>query len=138
LISQSLNGRAASLGLGDHLNDARQHGIASDLIGAHQKAAGLVHGAADDARTNALSHRHGFARHHRFIERGSAFGYFAVDGDFFAGAYPQDVAKLNKIEGDFFFLPVGTHATSEFWRKIHQRPDSPAGIFPRSQFQYLS
>lgn len=38
LIGQTLDGRARPLSLGHHLYDLRQHGVAADLLGAHDEA----------------------------------------------------------------------------------------------------
>ena len=46
-IGKPLDRRTAALGIGDHLDDPREHGVAADLLGAHHEAAGLVDRAAD-------------------------------------------------------------------------------------------
>ena len=52
----------------------------------------LVERAADDAGVGFLGHRHGFAGHHRFIERRAAFQHHAVDRHLVAGPHAQFVA----------------------------------------------
>jgi hypothetical protein len=47
-IGETLDGGARTLRLGDHLNDLREQGVASDLVGPHNKTAGLVERAGNN------------------------------------------------------------------------------------------
>ena len=98
LIGQPLDRRAAALRLRHHLHDLRQQRVAADLVGAHDEAAGAVERAADHACVLLLGHRHGFAGHHGFVERGAAFEHDAVDRHLVAGAHAQAVADRDGVE----------------------------------------
>src|SRR3546814_23642 len=66
----------------------------------------LVHRPADHRVGNGLGDGHGFARHHRFIERRAPFLDHAIDGHLFAGPHPQPVAHRDQIKRDFLFAAI--------------------------------
>ena len=55
LIGEALDRRARALRRRHHLHDLRQHGVAADLLGAHDEAAAAVDGAADDLGADVLA-----------------------------------------------------------------------------------
>ena len=61
--------------VGDHLNDARQHRIRPDFLGAHDQASGAVDSTADRLVTRCFLHRHGFAGDHGFIDRATTLDH---------------------------------------------------------------
>ena len=97
-----------------------------------------VEGAADHARIFFLGHRHGFAGHHGFIERGAAFQHDAVDRHLVAGAHAQAVADLDGVERDFLVAAVVLDAARGLGREIEQRLDRAGGRLARAQFQHLA
>ena len=101
LVGQALDRRAAALRLRHHLHDLGQQRVAADLVGAHHEAAALVERAADDARILVLGHRHGFAGHHRFIERGAALEHDAVDRHLVAGPHAQACRRPRRRRAGF-------------------------------------
>ena len=48
LVGHALDGRAAALRRGHHVDDLREQRVGADLLGAHHEAAGLVHRAGRD------------------------------------------------------------------------------------------
>ncbi len=68
-VSQILYGRAAALSFGHHLHDPGKHRVVADLIGAHDKASGLIHRAADKSHSRLFGDGHRLAGHHRFVHR---------------------------------------------------------------------
>ncbi len=138
LVGETLDRRAAALRGGHHLHDLGQKCVAADLVGAHDKAAGEIDGAADDAGVFVLGHRHGFAGHHRLIERGVAFEHAAVDRHLVAGAHAQLVADVHGIERDLLVAAIVFDAARGLWREIEQRADRAGGCLARAQFQHLA
>lgn len=104
----------------------------ADFVGAHEKASGLIHGAADHARTHFLCHRHRLAGDHGFINRGATLSNFAINRDFFTGTHPQDIAHLHLVERDLFFLAILPYAPCKLGRQIHQRLNGAAGCLARA------
>ena len=138
LIGQPLDRRAAALRLRHHLHDLRQQRVAADLVGAHHEAAAAVDRAADHARVFFLGHRHGFAGHHGFIERGAALQHDAVDRHLVAGAHAQAVADIDGVERNFLVAAVVLDAARGLGRQIEQRADRARGRLARAQFQHLA
>ena len=93
-VGQPLDRRARALRLGDHLDDAGEHGFGADLFGSHHQRAVLVERAGDQPVAVGLLDRHGLAGEHRFVDRGTAFEHDAVDRDAVAGADAQAVAGV--------------------------------------------
>ncbi len=79
LVGEPLDRGAAALRIGDELHDALKQRVASDLLGAHHEAAGLVDRAADDRCAGSLCDRHRFAGHHGFVDCASPLHDDAVD-----------------------------------------------------------
>ena len=138
LVGQALDGRAAALRLGHHLDDAREHGVAPDLLGPHDEAAGRVQRARDHLGAALLRDRHGFAGDHRFVERRAAVDQLAVDRYFFSGPDAQTIADRDGIEGNLFVGAVVLQPASGLGRQIEQRLDGPRGLFARAQLQHLA
>ena len=137
LVRQPLNGRAAALGLRHHLHDLREHRVAADLVGAHDEAARLVHGAADDPVADALGHGHGFSRHHGLVDRTSPFEDLAVDRHALAGPHAQAVADNDLIEAHILVRAVGPDAAGHLRGEIEQRANGAAGLLAGLQLQNL-
>ena len=138
LIGQPLNWRAAALGLGHHLHDLREHGVAPDLVGAHDEAARLVHRAADHLVTDALGHGHRLARHHRLVDRAAPFEDGAVHRNALAGTHAQAVARGHLIEAHILVRAVGPDAPRHLRREIEQRANGAAGLFAGPQLEHLA
>jgi hypothetical protein len=138
LVGKPLDGGAAALGLGHHLHDAGEHGVAADLFGLHDEAAGGIEGAADHFRSGLLGYRHGFARHHRFVDRHAAFDDGAIDRHLLSGPHPQPVAQGDRIEGDLFIAVVGLQSAGSLRRQIEERANSSRGLLAGPQFENLA
>ena len=138
LVRQPLNGRAAALGLRHHLHDLREHRVAADLVGTHDEAARLVHGAADDPVANALGDGHGFSRHHRLVDRTSPFEDFTVDGHALSRPHAQAVADDNLIEAHILVGAIGPDPAGHLWGEIKERANGAAGLLAGFQLQNLS
>ena len=137
-VGQPLNRRAAALRARHHLHDLREQRVAPDLVGAHHEAAAHVDGGADHARVLVFGHRHGFAGHHGFIERGAALQHDAVDRYLVAGAHAQAVADLDSVERNLLVAAVIFHAACGLRRQIEQRADGARGGRARAQFEHLA
>ena len=61
----------------------------------------------------------------------------AVDRHLFAGADPQAVADLHRVELDFLLGAVGVDPPRGLRREVEQRADRAARALPRPQFQNL-
>ena len=93
-VGDPLDGCPGALRLGDHLHDAREHGVAADLLGDDDQRPGLVDGAADDGVTGGLGDRHRLPGHQGLIDRGAAVLDDPVHGDLLAGADPEPVTDV--------------------------------------------
>ena len=87
---------------------------------------------------SVLAHRHGFAGHHQFIERGVALQHDAVDRHLVAGPHAQFVADCDGVERDFFVAAVVFDAARGLGREIEQRLDRAGGRLARAQFEHLA
>src|SRR4026208_597139 len=67
-ISQPLNGRAAPLCLGHHLDDAGEHRVTANPVRPHEEASRAPHRAADHFCSHSLVDRHGLAGDHGLID----------------------------------------------------------------------
>ena len=138
LVGQPLDRRPRTLGCGHHLHNACEHGVAADLFGAHDEAAGGIERAADDSGLHALGHRHGFSRHHGFIHRRAAFDHFPVDRNFFARTNPQQITYRNRVERHLFLAAVRVQAPRRLGGEIEQGSDCARRLFPRTQLEHLT
>ena len=100
LVGQPLDGCAGALGVGDHLHDAGQHGVAAYCVGTHRHRPGPVQGAADDAVAGVFADGHRLAGHHRLVHARAALVDGPVDRDLFAGPDPEPVAEVHLGERD--------------------------------------
>lgn len=69
-----LDGRAAALGLGNHVDDLAEHRLRTHLVSPHHKTSGLVHRGTDHGIPLAFSHRNRFAGDHGFVDVALALG----------------------------------------------------------------
>jgi hypothetical protein len=138
LIGQALDRRAGALRLRDHLYDLGQHGVAADLFRAHDEAAGAIERAGDYLAAHFLADRHGFAGHHRFVQRRSAFDNLAVHRHLLARPDAEPVADLQSRDLDFFVGAVRPNAARGLWREVEQRLDRARGRLARPQFEHLT
>ena len=81
--------------------------------------------------------RHGFAGHHRFIDRAAALDDDAIDRHVVAGAHAQAVADMHLLQRDFFVAAIVADPPRGFGCEIEQRADGAAGLLARAQFQHL-
>jgi hypothetical protein len=104
LVGQALDGSAGALGLRNHLNDLRQHGVAADLFGAHDEAAGTIQRAGDHLAADLLGDGHRFAGNHRLVERGSAFDDLTVDRHLLARPHAKAITWLQHRNLDLLLV----------------------------------
>ena len=123
LIGQPLDRRARTLRVRYHLHDLGQQRIAADLVGAHDEPAGLIERACDHLAARLLGDRHGFARHQRFIKRGTAFENDAVHRHLFARAYPQFVADDKGVNLYLVIGAIVADPAGGFRRELQQGLD---------------
>jgi len=137
-IREPLDRRTAALRFGDHLNDARQHRIRPDFLGAHDQASGAVDSTADRLVTRRFLHRHGFAGHHGFVDRATTLDHHAVDRHAVAWAHAQAIADLNCFKQYVFVAAVGSDTPRGFRREIEQSANGVAGLLACAQLQDLA
>ncbi len=138
LIRKALDRGTATLGLGHHLHDTRQNGVAPDFLGAHHESARLVHRAADDGIADALGDRHRFARDHRLVDGAAPFDDLTIDRDTLAGPDTQEVTDRDKLEPHILLAAVRIHAARRFGREVQQSADCAAGALASPQLQHLA
>ena len=80
LVGETLNGRAATLGLGDHVHDLPEQRVATNSLGAHDETAGAIDGATRHLVAGGLFHRERFAGDHGLFYAGVTFDYRAING----------------------------------------------------------
>ena len=138
LVGEPLDRRARALRLRDHLDDLRKQGVAPDLLGAHDEAAGLVERARDHLAAGLLGDRHGFAGHQGFIERRAALEDDAVHRHFFSRPDAQSVADLEAVDLNLVVGAVVADATRGFRRQFEQRLDRAGRRLAGAQLQHLA
>ena len=106
-VGHALDRRAAALRLGDHGDDARQHRVGADLVGAHHQRAGAVDGAADQLVAGLLGDRHRLAGDHGLVDGARALQHFAVDRHAVARPHAQPVADLHLLERHLLVVAAG-------------------------------
>ena len=136
-VGEALDRRAAALRLRDHLDDLREHRVAPDALGAHEKAAGAIHRAAGDFVAGRLLDRHRLAGEHRFIDVRLPLDDPAIDRHFLAGAHAQLIAALHFIERHFAFFAVANDDARSAARD-RASADRAAGAAAGAQFEHLS
>ena len=120
------------------MHDLGQQRVAPDLVGAHHEAAGLVERAADHLAAGFLGHRHGFAGHQRFVERGAAFEDDAVDRHLLARPHAQAVADGKRVERHLLVGAIVADPAGGLRRKLEQRLDRARGRLARAQLEHLA
>ena len=113
--------------------------VAADLVGAHDEAAGLVERAGDHLGAGFLGDRHGFAGHHRFVERRAAFDHDAVDRHLFAraaraaGRRPRGCRAATSSS-----VPSSPIRRAVFGARSSSALIAPEVCFARAQLQHLA
>ncbi len=123
-VGKALDRRAASLRFGNHLHDLREHGLAA-TFSAHDEAAALVHGAADNLWPGPWK-RAWTRRHHRFVDRAAAFHHLAIDGDGFSWPHAQAITGRHQFERHSCSVPSGSTRRACFGARF-KKPDRAAG-----------
>ena len=123
--------------VGDHSDDPGEHGVAADLLGAHDQGAAAVDGAADDGVAAVLGDRHGLTSDQGLIDGGAAILHGSVDRYRLAGADPEAVTELDGVEGDLFVVAVGGDAAGGLGAEIEQGFDGAGGLLAGAQLQDL-
>src|SRR3546814_18725566 len=89
LVGQALDRCPRTLRIRYHLDDARQHRVAADLLGADDERAALVDRSSDDHIAYRLRDGHRLAPAKPLVERGSARLDLALDRPLFARPKPE-------------------------------------------------
>ena len=118
--------------------DSRQQSFAAHALGAHDKRSVAIDGCADNIALRRFLDRHGFAGDHGLVDCGAAFDQNTVDGNFFARAHAQTVAKLDLLERNIFLTSVGVEQACSSGTEIEQRPNGSAGAAAGAQFHDLA
>ncbi len=139
LIGQALDRRPAALRLGHHLHDARQHRVASDLLGADHKRAGLIDRAADRPGADLLRDRHRLAGHHRLVDRASARrSPRHRPAPSRPGGRGDGRRRWIESRVTSSSLPSGANAPRRLRREVEKRADGPARRLAGAQFEDLA
>ena len=116
----------------------REHGVAPDFVGPHDKAALLIDAAANDRVSSLLTDRQGLTRDHGFIHVGVAFEHLAIERHFVARPNPQPVAHLYLIERHVRLTAVISQLSCRGRRKVQQRLDGAGGFLPGPELKHLA
>ena len=138
LVRQALQRRSAALRLADQLHNLCQHSVWAYSFRFHDQAAAGVQRSTCDLVARGLFDRHGFARHHRFIDGACAFPYRPVDRYALTWADAESVSALHLPERHVFFRSIGAEQMGQLRREIEQRANCAACTLPGAQFQHLA
>ncbi len=116
----------AALGLRDHADDLGQQGVGPYPVGADEQAPIAVERAADHLRPRLLLHGNRLTGNHGLIDRASAFGDSAIDGQFLARSDAQQVARPNLTERDVLFSTIRANHSRRLRGKAQEPPDGTA------------
>ena len=108
LVGETLNGRAATLGFGNHVHDLSEQRVAADPLGAHDETARAIDGAARHLVADSFFHRERFPGDHRLFHAGVAFDHRAIHGHLVTRNHAQPVADFHLVERDFMIAPRRT------------------------------
>src|SRR5690606_2223092 len=136
-ICQFLNGSTAAAGGVYHFYNLRKQGFASHFFSFHQKGLIAVYRSAIYFVVFGFFNRNRFARNHGLINGGFTFSYHAVNRNFIAGSYPQNIAFLYFIYRHLFFLAI-FHKNGFIWRQLEQFFYRRTGLTMGTRFQNLA
>ena len=136
-VRETLDGRAAALRFGNHPHDLGENGFVADALGFHNETAGVVERAANHFVARRFFDGERFAGNHRLVHGGAAFGYAAVDWNFFAGTNAELIAGFHFGERQIAFFSIA-HDARGLWCEIEQTTDRVSGAPARAQFQDLA
>ena len=137
LVGETLNGRAAALGFGNHVHDLPEQRVAADPLGAHDETAGAIDGAARHFVADGLFHRERFAGDHGLFHAGVTFDHHAINGHLVTWNHAQPVADFHLVERDFMIAPrcdLSRRGRCE----IEQRFDGAARAAAGTEFEHLT
>ena len=138
LVRQTLQRRSAALRLADELHNLCQHRFWADSFRFHDQAAAGVQRSTSDLVACGLFDRHGFARHHRFIDGACAFPYRPVGRYALTWTDAESVSALHLTQRHVLFRSIGAQQMGLLRREIEQRANCTAGTLPGAQFQHLA
>ena len=126
------------MGLGDHIDDLRQHRLRADPARFHDEASSFVQRTARNCIASSFLNGHRFTAQHRLVDSRTALCNLTVNRYGIARSYAQPVAHLHQIESDFLVVSLFIDSQGGFWRQIEQRANGTARSLARFQFQDLS
>ena len=137
-IGEPLDRRAAALRFRDHVDNAREHRVRTDFLGAHDEATCPVDRAAYQLGALLLLDRHGLASHHRLVDRAAALDHHAVHWHAIARAHAQAIADMHLLKRNLVIIAVVADTTRRFWREVQQGADGAPRLLARPQFENLA
>ncbi len=137
LVGETLNGRAAALGFGNHVHDLPEQRVAANPLGAHDETAGAVDGAARHLVADGLFHRERFAGDHRLFHAGVTFDHRAIDRHLVTWNHAQPVADFHLVERNFM-IAFWCHLSRRGRCEIQQRLDGAARAAAGAEFEHLT
>ena len=105
-IGKVLDWCPAGLGFFDEVDDLGQGRIGADLLDADDQVARFDDAAGIDRRFFLLDGRVRFARNGRLVDGGIAADDAAVNTDLFAQVDGDEIAPLQRFDGDLAFMAV--------------------------------
>ena len=137
LVGETLNGRAAPLGFGNHVHDLSEQCVATDPLGAHDETARAVDGAACHLVPDGLFHRERLAGDHGLFHAGVTFDHRAIHGHLVTWNHAQPVADFHLVERDFMIAPR-RHLSRCGRCEVQQRFDGAARAAAGTKFEHLT
>ena len=132
-----MNGRAATLGIGNHVHDLPEQRVVTNSFRTHDETAGAIDGASRHFVADGLFHRERFAGDHGLLHAGVTFDDHAIDGHPVTRNHAQPIANLHLVEGDLMIaprcdLPRGGRC------EVQQRFDGAARAAAGTEFEHLT
>src|SRR5437879_4913100 len=137
-VGKTLQRCAAALGLADELHNLRERGFASYAFGFHDETSAGIKRATRNLVARAFLDRHGFARHHRFIDSARSVTNDTINRNALAGTNPEPVAALHLIQCDIPLDSSGILQVRLLRREVQECANRAAGPLPSAQFQNLA
>ena len=138
-VGHALDRCAAALRLRHHGDDAREHRVGADLVGAHDERSGAVHGAADELVAGLL--RATGMDSPVTIDSSTALRPSSTapsTGTPSPGRTRSRSPTCDVIERDLLVAAVDRIAAGRLRREVEQCADGAAGLLARPQLQHLA
>jgi hypothetical protein len=137
LVCETLDGRAAALGFGNHVHDLPEQRVVTNSFGTHYETARAIDGAARHFVANVLLHRERFAGDHGLLHAGVTFDDNAINGNLVTWNHVQPVTDLHLVERDLMIAPR-CDLSRRGWGEVQQRFDGAASAAAGPEFEHLT